>query len=158
NADPDHDGWSNLQEFLHGSNPTNDNRSPTLATTEVFAYADGTTGIRLAALDSDSAATNLFYTLTAAPQNGTIYLRNTSTNGNHDTALTTGNVFTQDDVNKGRLIFVHPGTNAEAAADSFAVSLQDENTNHAAATGTVGLNVYRPGYDATTLQLAQTAA
>lgn len=70
NADPDHDGWSNLQEFLHGSNPNQDNRIPTLATDEIYVYADGTTGIRLNAIDSDSQPTNLFYSLTSLPQGG----------------------------------------------------------------------------------------
>src|SRR5882762_5993228 len=36
NADPDQDGWSNLQEFLHGANPTNDNRIASLSTGELF--------------------------------------------------------------------------------------------------------------------------
>src|SRR5581483_2474147 len=81
NADPDHDGWSNLQEFLHGGNPNQDNRIPTLATTEQWVYADGTTGIQLQAIDSDSGPTNLFYTLTTPPTGGTLLLRNSTPNG-----------------------------------------------------------------------------
>src|SRR5262249_13768276 len=76
NADPDGDGWTNLQEFLHGSNPNQDNRNPSVDTTELFVYAEGTTGIRLHATDSDSAPTNLFYSLLTVPQGGTLYLRN----------------------------------------------------------------------------------
>jgi hypothetical protein len=159
NADPDGDGWSNLQEYLNGSNPTNDNRLPTLATSELYVYGDGTTGIRLRAVDSDSAPTNLFYTLTAPPQTGTMYFRNRTAAGtNSDVALGTGGTFTQDDVNNGRLIFVHGGGSAPDLADSFSVSLHDETPSHPAATGTVALNLYRPAYDAATMQLAQAAA
>ena len=50
NADPMGDGWSNLQKFLLGANPNQDNRVPTLPGSELFVYADGTTGVRLHAL------------------------------------------------------------------------------------------------------------
>jgi len=95
--------------ILNGSNPPTQ-PLPTLGTTEVYVYGDGTTGIRLRAVDSDSAATNLSYTLTAPPQTGTLYFRNRTANGtNSDAALGAGDTFTQDDVNNGRLIFVYGG-------------------------------------------------
>src|SRR5205085_7729064 len=102
NGDPDHDGWSNLQEYLHGSNPTNDDRAPSIVTGDMFVYANGSTGVRLQSIDSDSGPTNLSYTLLASPQSGTLYLRNANPSGsNSDLALTTGSGFTQEDVNKG---------------------------------------------------------
>ncbi len=159
NADPDHDGWSNLQEFLNGGNPNQDNRIPTLGTSEIFVYADGFTGIRLQAIDSDSAPTNLFYTLTAPPQGGTLYLRNSNANGtNGDAALSAGAAFTQDDVNNGRLVFLQQDTNDPVLPTSFTVSLHDENPAHPATNGTISLNVYRPDYPAPFMQAAETMA
>jgi RTX calcium-binding nonapeptide repeat (4 copies)/Cadherin-like/Calx-beta domain len=158
NADPDGDGWSNLQEFWHGSNPNQDNRIPTLATDEVFVYADGTTGIRLNAIDSDSQPTNILYTLTSLPRGGTFYLRNAVMNSaNSDAALTNGSVFTQDDINKGRLVFVSQTGSNSVASTSFGVSLHDENLAHQT-NAVVNLNAYRPVYPGAIMQLAQSIA
>jgi hypothetical protein len=159
NADPDGDGWSNLQEFLMGANPTNDNRLPSLPASEFFVYSGGATGIRLQAIDSDSAPTNLFYTLLAAPQSGTLYLHNANPNPtNSDVALASGSGFTQDDVNKGRLIFRHQSADPSVTADSFQVSLHDETPAHPASTNLVALNIYLPNYSTATMQQAQSIA
>ena len=156
NADADGDGWTNLQEFLHGSNPSLDNRIPTVDTSELFVYADGTSGLRLHAVDADSASTNLFYALTAVPQGGTLYLRNRiAGTTNSDVALAVGAAFTQDDVDKGRLIFVQQDTNNPVMPTSFSVSLHDENAGHPTTNAAVTLNVYRPGNSYATMQLAK---
>jgi len=159
NGDLDGDGWSNLHEFRLGANPNQDNRIPTLATTELFVYADGTSGVRLEALDSDSSPANLVYALTAAPQSGTLYLRQGVANPeNSDAPLAPGASFTQEDVVRGRLVFRHNGTNTPVAPDGFSVSLRDENPDHPATNGVVALHVYRPSFPDATLQLAQAAA
>jgi len=158
NADPDHDGWTNLQEFRRGTDPNQDNRIPTLDTRELRVYADGTTGIRLHAIDADSSPSNLRFTLSSVPDAGTLYLRNNSLNGtNSDVALAAGASFTQDDVDKGRLVYAHP-SGAVASPTSFGVTLQDEDPSHPATNRLVTLNVYRPNYSETTMQLAQAAA
>lgn len=135
------DGWSNLQKFQNGTSPTQDNRFPSLATTEFWAYADGRTEIPFAAIDSDSATTNIFYRLTSLPSSGNFYLRNFS----NDVTLALNSTFTQDDVNQGKLIFVHGGSNSPAGPVNFNISLNDENpapgTNYS-----IWLNVYRPNY------------
>jgi len=141
NAHPTGDGWSNLQKFQNGTSPNQDNRFPSLASTEYWAYADGRTEIPLAAIDSDSATTNIFYQLASLPGSGTFYLRNAS----NDVALALNSQFTQDDVNQGRLIFVHNGSNAPAGPVSFSLNLGDENPAHGT-NYTVWLNVYRPNY------------
>jgi len=159
NADPMGDGWSNLQKFLIGANPNQDNRIPTLQTSELFVYADGTTGIRLQAIDSDSGPSNLFYTITALPQSGGLYLRQAAnTSSNAPSPLGIGASFTQDDVNQGRLTFVHQATGSPVTTDSLQVSLRDENSNHPATNGAVALNVYRPSYPDATMQLAAAMA
>jgi hypothetical protein len=147
------DGWSNLQKFKNGGTPNQDNRLPSLLTTEYWAYADGQTEIPLAVVDSDSAATNITFTLASLPNNGSFYLRNFS----NDVALATGSSFTLDDVNNGKLIFAHNGPTAYAGPASFNLNLCDENPAHAT-NYTVWLNVYRPNYPDTITQAAQAAA
>lgn len=144
-ADLDGDGWNTLAEFRNGGNPTNDNRVPTLETTEIFAYADGVTVVRLRAVDSDSAPNQLLYTLAARPQNGDLLLRNRTPAGtNSDVTLDVGDSFSQDDVERSRLIFKHAGSAVTAVATSFQVALRDENPAHAASWANVAINFYRP--------------
>lgn len=138
NADPDGDGWNNLQEFLHGTDPNQDNRIPSLRTTEYYVYADGTTGLRLDAVDSDSPATSIYYTVTCLPDSGVLQLQGSN--------VVTGGTFTQDDVNQGRLVFVHQATNAPATPTTVTVSLCDENPAHLVTNNVITLDVYRPSY------------
>ena len=147
------DGWSNLQKYQNGGTPNQDNRYPTLLTTEYWAYADGLTEIPLTVVDSDSASTNIFFTLKSLPANGNFYLRNYS----NDVPLTLGSTFTVDDVNHGKLIFAHAGATAFAGPTSFNLGLCDENPAHAT-NYTVWLNVYRPNYPDSINQAAQAAA
>src|SRR5213593_2585432 len=143
NADPDGDGRNNLSEFLNGSDPNHDDRVPSLATQELRAYADGTTVVLLRAIDTDSSPTNLTYTLSAVPEEATLYLRNAAAGGaNPDSALGIGATFSQADVNAGRVVLVHHGDSA--APGSLQVELRDESTNHPAFTGTVAVAFYRP--------------
>ncbi|HXI70065.1 MAG TPA: type I secretion C-terminal target domain-containing protein [Verrucomicrobiae bacterium] len=152
------DGWSNLQKFRNGGNPAQDNRFPTLATTEFWVYADGITEVPLTAVDSDSAATGIQYTLTSLPAGGTFYLHNVNTNGGiNDVALGINGTFSQDDVNQGRLVFVQNQTNAPAAPMTFNMNLGDENPAHAT-NYVITLNVFRPNYPDAVDALAETNA
>ena len=54
NDDPDGDGWTNLQEFLRGSNPVVSNRDPQLVTYQVQVPESGESGLFLQVLDSDT--------------------------------------------------------------------------------------------------------
>ncbi len=69
----------------------------------------------LQVIDSDTASTDLVYTVTAQPANGQLEL--TSAPG---FAITT---FTQDDIDNNRVIFVHDGS--ETLSDSFVFSVTD---------------------------------
>src|SRR6266516_4845075 len=157
-ADPDGDGWNNLREFRLGSRPDHDDRVPTLATKELLVYADGTTGLRLRALDSDSTAANLVYTLATPPAIGTLRLRDAVSGGSpSDRALVAGDSFTQADINQGRLVFVHSGAVSASLTTSFSVGLHDEDPSHAATNATVALNFYRPTATISGSQLITTA-
>ena len=158
NADPDHDGWTNLQEFRRGTNPDQDNRIPTVGTRELRVYADGVSGLMLHAIDADSSPASLSYHLTSLPQGGTLYLRNGNAGAaTNDQTLAVGAAFTQEDVNNGRLIFVHGGS-SPASPTSFAVTLSDEDPAHPAANAVVTLNICRPNYPDGTMQLASALA
>ena len=101
--------------------------------------------MRLRALDSDSGPSNLTYSVLSGPTGGALYLRNAGISGtNHDLLLRPGAVFTQSDVNHGRVVFVHGGDASSPAATSFNVSLHDENPAHSTSTNTIALNIYRP--------------
>ncbi len=153
NAHPTADGWSNLQKFQNGTTPNQDNRFPTLLTKEYWVYADGRTEVPLAVVDSDSVSTNIVFTLTGLPANGTFYLRNFS----NDVTLALGGKFTLDDVNRGKLIFAHAGSGTYAGPTSFKLNLCDENPSHAT-NHIVWLNVFRPNYPDSVTQAAQVAA
>ncbi len=140
-GDADGDGVSNLDEYLRGLNPRFDSRVPVLTSTELLAYADCTTGVRLETEDVDSASTNLLYTLIAPPANGQLRLRNQTPNpAEPDQDLLAGASFTQEDVDAGRLVFVHEADPVSNGV--FVLSVRDDV--HAASTGTVEISFYEP--------------
>lgn len=142
-TDPDRDGVSNRQEYLAGTNPRQNGKAPVLLTTELAAYADGTTGVYLNAQDSDSPATALVYRVTETPKGAQLMLRNTlPSTVSPDLVLGVGATFTQADVLAGRLILNPEGARSEAT--SFRVSLGDEDPSHARADGAVAVSFYRP--------------
>ena len=155
-GNPDGDGWNNQAEFLHGTDPNRDDRSPSLATKDIRGYSQGTTVVRLEAIDSDSAASNLVYTLRTTPDAGGLYLRKAE--GGEDVLLETGGAFSQADVDHGRVLFVHQGGEAEDTATGFEVALRDENPAHAATTNSVAVNIYRPGRDVSPSAIPPVAA
>lgn len=158
-ADPDADGWNNLEEYRRGSRPDRDDRRPSVATREVLVYADGTTGVRLASLDADSPSAALLYTLTAAPTGGALLLRNAGPPGGPpDRPLAANDTFTQADVDRGRLVFAHQTAPAGFAPTRFELTLRDEDPAHPAARATVDVNVYRPAGAVAAAQLRRTPA
>lgn len=136
-ADGDGDGLTNLQEYLAGSNPAQDSRRPSLATTAIRAVMDGTTGLALRALDSDTPPESLVYTITQLPTVGELRLRNGRPDpANPDVVLAVGSTFSQRDVLQGRVILVQAGP---AAATSFGVSLHDGAAGMAPSTAAVAV-------------------
>ncbi|MDH4475499.1 MAG: hypothetical protein QE274_03415 [Verrucomicrobiaceae bacterium] len=70
NADPDGDGWSNLQEYQRGGNPMDSNQEPILATLEVIVPEMGEAGLYVQVLDSDSPDSDIVVELAGLDSNG----------------------------------------------------------------------------------------
>jgi Cadherin-like/Calx-beta domain len=146
-TDSDQDGWNNLAEFRNGAIPNHDDRVPTLATEAIRVYADGTTSVRLRALDSDSAPSDLIYTVGNVPPAGSLYLRNAVPNAvQPDLLLTAGASFSQADVDAGRVVFADPNAPEDHPESNFilTLTLHDETPAHGQTTNAVVVNVYKP--------------
>jgi hypothetical protein len=146
-GDLDGDGLSNRAEFLAGSDPASDSRQPQLLTAEILIYAAGTSGVYLQTGDTDSMPVQLVYTLTSAPDWGTLTLRDVVADVEvSDRLLQVGSKFTQADINRGRLVF-DPDLDQESIVSTtpkISVSVRDEDPAHPAASGEILLRTYRP--------------
>lgn len=141
-GDIDGDGTTNKNEYLAGTSPQLDSRFPKLLTKEIVAYAGSTTAVLLETSDTDSSPAQLTYTITNPPAEGQLKLRNSNSDpANPDKLLTSGSTFTQDDVARGRLNFVHAITENSI---SFGVKVADEKPSHGFSSGTIQVLVYDP--------------
>jgi hypothetical protein len=87
--------------------------------------------------DVDDATTGITYTITSAPTSGTLFI-DVNGNGLEDggEALSATSTFTQDDVDQGRIKYLHGG--GAGTSDSFTFSVADGGEDGAAAlTGQV---------------------
>lgn len=135
-------GISNYAEFLAGNDPAQDSRLPMLLTREIIAYAASTSIVVLETADSDSAPPQLVYTLRSVPEGGRLMLRNTSPLPQQTAAeLVAGSMFTQADVNSGRLVFVHTPGGTPAY---FEVAVRDEDPAHPESSGSVMVRMFDP--------------
>ena len=132
--DADGDGAMNLAEFHDGTDPNADSRIPALKQTALLVYAEGTTGLLLEALDADTPAEALVYTVDEIPAAGQVLL-----NGK---AMANGASFTQAEVDRGAVVYAHDG--ASTGTTVFEVSVRDESPDHPAAVGSITLAVFRP--------------
>ncbi|MEO5917639.1 MAG: type I secretion C-terminal target domain-containing protein [Luteolibacter sp.] len=69
-ADPDNDGWTNLQEYNLGGDPNVSNRDPQLATAEILVSESGEAGVFLHVLDSDTQPAGIDLAFTGSPSSG----------------------------------------------------------------------------------------
>lgn len=142
--DANGDGITALAAYLRGLDPARDARAPAVTTPELIVYPAGTTAILLDLADTDSAADQITYTLTAPPAAGALTLRNAQANPlAPDTVLVPGAQFTHADLLAGRVVYDHDGSEAEPG--SFAVSVRDEDPAHPAFDTTIALLAFEPG-------------
>ncbi|MDA3923257.1 MAG: type I secretion C-terminal target domain-containing protein [Kiritimatiellae bacterium] len=152
--DLDGDGVLSLAEYLNATNPNHDDRIPSLRTDELLVFPESVTGVRLLAVDVNSAADDLLFTLSEIPANGKLVLRNANENPeNPDLELAAGAQFTQADVNRGRLVFVHDAADL-VTDDTFSLTVSDgvSNTNVA---GTIKLSFYEEPEEQLLMSTAQ---
>jgi hypothetical protein len=135
--DPDGDGWTNLQEYRNGSDPNRNDRVPSLHTKQLAAYGESGNGVWLRAIDADTPPSGLVFTLTALPAGGTLQLDNG--NGN-PLLLAAGAMFTQQDLNEGRLRFTH--IDPQVKETTLGVSLSDGI--HPSQPAVVAIQVFAP--------------
>lgn len=123
-ADGDQDGLRNLAEFARGYHPSVDDRQARIDDAELLVFQDCQNGILLQGVDTDSAESNLVYTLQSVPVTAQLWARNrTADPANPDQLLAVGDQFTQQEVNDGRLILVH--SSGATTNDQFVVRLTD---------------------------------
>ncbi|MCB1733939.1 MAG: DUF4347 domain-containing protein [Gammaproteobacteria bacterium] len=95
------------------------NTAPTLGNNTGWSGSQGATGTltsaQLSVLDSESGAASIVFTVTGKPGNGVLQ-RNGVTLG-------TGGTFTQDDINQGRVKYIHSGNGS--TADNFRFTASD---------------------------------
>jgi len=103
---------------IFGRATINTNTAPTVSANVGLTLNEGATGTITAALldydDAEQADTAITYTITSAATNGTLKLSGS--------ALGLGGTFTQDDINNGRLTYVHNGGETTSGAFGFTVS------------------------------------
>lgn len=125
--DTDGDGWSNLDEYMRGSNPLIDDRSPSIQTLNLFAYGESDNGVWLRALDSNSSADELVFTLTSLPEGGYIHFTQSAEgSAAPETVLSVGATFTQTQLNLGLVAYRH--TDPAITETSFKVTVGDGGT------------------------------
>ena len=104
---------------------TDTNDPPSVASNSPLNVIEGSLGnpltsSHLSVSDIDDPATSLIYTITDAVDHGSLVLSGTGTLSINDT-------FTQDDIDSGRVLYHHDGS--ETTSDSFDFALTDGSAN-----------------------------
>lgn len=131
--DGDGDGWSHLAEFLGGTDPTHDDRAPSIQTLHLAAYGESSNGVWLRSVDADTLPVDLVYTLTGVPAGGELHLA-------AGAALDVGDTFSQEQLNQGQLVYLHSDPNVTES--DLSVTLSDGVNDPFGAD--IAINVFPP--------------
>jgi len=126
-------GTSTTGTFSISINATNS--APTISTNAGLTVSEGEsspiTRSLLETADSESAPSNLQYTIDTAPVNGTL--------DNGGTALSSGDTFTQADINNGEITYTHDGS--ATTSDSFDFTVTDQGGSGTSTSGTFSVTI-----------------
>jgi hypothetical protein len=137
-------GVSNISLFLNTIDltPKFDTVAPILNTNAAKTLAEGATAAlsntNLAATDNLYGAADITYTVTAGPSNGTLHLDGVGGALDGIVNEPAVNAFTQKDLDDGKVLYLHDGS--ETTSDSFTVRLSDPKPN-TSATATFNLSI-----------------
>lgn len=122
-ADTDHDGVSNLAEYRAGTDPSGSDQNPRIAPEILVPMPIAGRAIPvLRAVDADSSPAQLTYSTGTLPGSVRITLLASVR------PATTATTFTQADLDAGRVLITHDGT--EAGELSVPLTLRDETPSH----------------------------
>jgi hypothetical protein len=101
-----------------------------------IVIGDGSNGTLIYNADPGDAASEVVYTLTALPVQGTLYL--------DGTALAPGDSFTQQNINDGLLTYTNDATLPDANPDGFSFSVADDDSTPVADSFTINVTDNAP--------------
>lgn len=117
--DIDGDGISLLNEYFNGLDPNRDDRTPSILTASLSAFAESSNGVWLNGVDANSVPSELVYTITQTPLGGQLLALGEES----IIPLSVGDSFTQADLNSGRVTFDH--SDIAVTVTSLGVTLSD---------------------------------
>lgn len=149
-GDLDRDGIINLDEFKLGSDPSVANTAPTFFTEKSDLDEGATEIITFRAVDSNTPAGSLVYTLVREPKGASLKVlfgaAAPSANGRFgDRLLHSGDTFTQAEVNDGKIAITH--SDPLVSQIGFRLRLSDGNTSRQPFEASVDLKVNQPALE-----------
>ena len=141
-SDSDSDGWTNLDEFMKGTDPDESNAVPSLLSESITVYEGGTVLFRPEIADSDTPAENLKVRLLSMPQGirMTFHTDSETSGHTHGKTLRTGDTVTLADIGGGKILLEQTGT---GGADPV-LSLELSDGTHPAVTVMLAAKIFRP--------------
>ena len=137
-GDGDNDGLNNLAEYLGGTDPDRSDLQPAILTSELVAYAGGTSIILLQSADVDTDPEDLTYQFTSLPASGVLARWDPSSR--ILTPLDAGTQMTQAEISQGLLRFKLEGA-AVNPVERFLIALSDGSAAYAATVAEIAIYI-----------------
>lgn len=137
-GDDDNDGLDNLAEYLGGTDPHRSDLQPAILTSELVAYAGGTSIILLQSADVDTDPEDLTYQFSSLPASG--MLARWDPTSRILTPLAAGAHMTQAEISQGLLRFKLEGA-AVNSVERFLIALSDGSAAYAATDAEIAIYI-----------------